>query len=427
MIAFLLPVFVILLLLGLPIYGSLAFSVVGAMGLSGSMDPTIVPMRMFSGMNNFSLMAIPFFILAAELMRVGGLSARLIKLAQALIGWAPGGLASAAVLSCLFFGSISGSSPATVVAIGSIMFPALVEAGYSKRFAIGLLTTAGTLGPIVPPSIALIIYGSVTATSVGQLFAAGVLPALLLGGLLIIYCMIYAKREQYPSSSFPRFHDVFTALKGAAWGLGLPVILLGGIYSGVFTATESASVACVYGLFVGMVIYKQVMPKDLWKILENTGLTSGSLLLITAGASAFSWLLTITGTPSALAQSVLSLSDSSFAITALLNLIMLIAGFFLDSASAIIVLAPLMTPIASQVGVDPVHFGIINLVNYSVGMITPPVGLNLFVAVTISKMSLTDVFKGCIPFLLILLIGLMIITYVPSISLVLPNLLFDYS
>ncbi|WP_413698826.1 TRAP transporter large permease [Psychromonas sp. KJ10-10] len=240
MIMFLLPIFLILLLLGLPIYGSLAFSVVGAMEFTGRMDPTIVPMRMFSGMNNFSLMAIPFFILAAELMRVGGLSARLIKLAQVLIGWAPGGLASATVLSCLFFGSISGSSPATVVAIGSIMFPALVVAGYSKKFAIGLITTAGTLGPIVPPSIALIIYGSVTATSVGQLFVAGILPALLLGGLLIAYCMIYSKKNNFVSSPFPTLKEVIEAIKGSAWGLGLPVILLGGIYSGIFTATESA-------------------------------------------------------------------------------------------------------------------------------------------------------------------------------------------
>ncbi|MGX9415841.1 TRAP transporter large permease [Vibrio sp. WJH972] len=424
MIAFLLPIFIVLLLLGLPIYGSLAFSVVGALGLAGPMDPTIVPMRMFSGINNFSLMAIPFFILAAELMRVGGLSTRLIRLAQVLIGWLPGGLASAAVLSCLFFGSISGSSPATVVAIGSIMFPALVEAGYSKRFSIGLLTTAGTLGPIVPPSIALIIYGSVTATSVGQLFAAGILPALLLGSMLIAYCVIHAKRKQYLGTEFPNLKEVVEAFKGSAWGLGLPVILLGGIYSGVFTATESASVACVYGLFVGMVVYKQITPKDVWKILENTGLTSGSLLLITAGASAFSWLLTITGTPTAIANSVLSLSDSTFAITALLNIVMLIAGFFLDSSSAIIVLAPLMTPIASEVGLDPVHFGIINLVNYSVGMITPPVGLNLFVAVTISQMKLADIFKGCIPFLLIMLVGLMIITYCPWISLAIPDLLF---
>ncbi|MEO9654471.1 TRAP transporter large permease [Marinomonas sp.] len=424
MITLLLPLFLILLLLGLPIYGSLAFSVISAMELSGSMNPTIVPMRMFSGINNFSLMAIPFFILAAELMRVGGLSTRLIQLAQVLIGWAPGGLASAAVLSCLFFGSISGSSPATVVAIGSIMFPALVEAGYSKRFSIGLLTTAGTLGPIVPPSIALIIYGSVTSTSIGQLFAAGILPALLLGGLLILYCMLYSKKNGYAKTPFPTLKEISMAFKGSAWGLGLPVILLGGIYSGIFTATESAAVACLYGLFVGMVIYRQVSAKDLWEILQSTGLISGSLLLITAGASAFSWLLTMTGTPSTLANAVLSLSDSSFAITALLNVIMLIAGFFLDSASAIIVLAPLMTPIAAQVGIDPVHFGIINLVNYSVGMITPPVGLNLFVAVSISKMGLFDIFKGCIPFLLILLVGLMIITYVPWLSMAIPSYLF---
>ena len=424
MITLLLPLFILLLLLGLPIYASLAFSVVGAIGLFGTMDPTIVPMRMFSGMNNFSLMAIPFFILAAELMRVGGLSTRLINLAQVLIGWAPGGLASAAVLSCLFFGSISGSSPATVVAIGSIMFPALVEAGYSKRFSIGLLTTAGTLGPIVPPSIALIIYGSVTATSVGKLFAAGIMPAVLIAGLLITYCMIYSKKKEYPSTQFPSLAEVIDAFKGSVWGLGLPVILLGGIYSGVFTPTESASVACVYGLFVGVVIYKQVNRKELLKILENTGLTSGALLLITAGASAFSWLLTITGTPTALASSVLSLTDSSVGITALFNVIMLIAGFFLDSASAIIVLAPLMQPIAATVGIDPVHFGVINLVNFSVGMITPPVGLNLFVAVTISQMNLVEIFKGCIPFLLIMILALIILTYVPWISLAIPGLLY---
>lgn len=424
MITLLLPIFIVLLLLGLPIYASLAFSVVGAIGLFGTMDPTIVPMRMFSGMNNFSLMAIPFFILAAELMRVGGLSTRLINLAQVLIGWAPGGLASAAVLSCLFFGSISGSSPATVVAIGSIMFPALVEAGYSKRFSIGLLTTAGTLGPIVPPSIALIIYGSVTATSVGKLFAAGILPAILIASMLIVYCMIYSKRKEYPSTKFPTLTEVIEAFKGSAWGLGLPVILLGGIYSGVFTPTESASVACVYGLFVGVVVYKQINRKELWKILENTGLTSGALLLITAGASAFSWLLTITGTPTALAASVLSLTDSTVAITALFNVIMLVAGFFLDSASAIIVLAPLMQPIAAKVGIDPVHFGIINLVNFSVGMLTPPVGLNLFVAVTISQMNLVEIFKGCIPFLMIMILALIILTYVPWISLAIPALLF---
>jgi C4-dicarboxylate transporter DctM subunit len=412
-----------LLLLGLPIFASLALSVAAAVALSSNLDPTIVPMRMFSGINNFSLMAIPFFILASELMRIGGLSERLINLARALVGWVPGGLAAAAVLACLLFGSISGSSPATVIAIGSIMFPALVAAGYDKRFAIGLITTAGTLGPIVPPSIALIIYGSVTGTSVGQLFAAGIVPALLIGGLLIASCIAFALLRGYPREAFPTARSILTAVKDAAWGLGLPVLLLGGIYSGVFTPTESAAVACIYGLFVGAVVYRRVRLPDLLEILRTSGTVSAALLLITAGASAFSWLLAFTGAPAQLSQAVLSSTDSPLAVAALFNVVMLVVGFFLDSASAIIVLSPLMQPIAAQVGIDPVHFGIITLVNFSVGMLTPPVGLNLFVAMSVSKMSLQEVFRSCLPFIVVMLLALIIITYVPAISLWIPSLM----
>ncbi|PMR74021.1 TRAP transporter large permease [Billgrantia endophytica] len=424
MITALLPIFFAVLLLGLPIFAALAFSVFLAIEFFGTTSPVIVPMRMFTGMNNFSLMAIPFFILAAELMRIGGLSERLINLAKALVGWVPGGLAAATVLSCLFFGSISGSSPATVVAIGTIMFPALVAAGYDKRFAIGLIATSGTLGPIVPPSIALIIYGSVTGTSVGRLFAAGLLPAILIGSLLIAYCMIYASFKKYERAPFPSLREIGAAFKAAAWGLGLPVILLGGIYTGIFTPTESAAVACMYGLFVGMAVYRTIGLHDLFGTLRNAGLVSATLLLITAGASAFSWLLAITGTPTQLASQVLSMTDDPLQVMALLNVVMIIAGFFLDSASAIIVLSPLLQPIAAQVGVDPVHFGIITLVNFSVGMITPPVGLNLFVAMAISKMPLLEVFKACIPLILIMLVALIVITYVPWLSTWLPSLLY---
>ncbi|MGR2736843.1 TRAP transporter large permease [Billgrantia sp. Q4P2] len=424
MITALLPLFFAVLLLGLPIFAALAFAVFLAIDFFGTTNPVIVPMRMFTGMNNFSLMAIPFFILAAELMRIGGLSNRLIELAKALVGWVPGGLAAATVLSCLLFGAISGSSPATVVAIGSIMFPALVAAGYDKRFAIGLIATAGTLGPIVPPSIALIIYGSVTGTSVGRLFAAGLLPAILIASLLTAYCIVYASLKGYSRSPFPSLREIATAFKSAAWGLGLPVILLGGIYSGIFTPTESAAVACVYGLFVGMVIYRTIGWRELLSTLRNSGLTSATLLLITAGASAFSWLLAITGTPTQLASQVLSLTDQPVQVMALFNLVMLIAGFFLDSASAIIVLSPLLQPIAAQVGVDPVHFGIITLVNFSVGMITPPVGLNLFVAMAISKMSLIEVFKACIPLIVMMFIALIILTYVPWLSTWVPSLIY---
>ncbi len=379
---------------------------------------------MFTGMNNFSLMAIPFFILAAELMRIGGLSGRLIELAKALVGWVPGGLAAATVLSCLLFGAISGSSPATVVAIGSIMFPALVAAGYDKRFAIGLIATAGTLGPIVPPSIALIIYGSVTGTSVGRLFAAGLLPAILIASLLIAYCMVYSSFKGYARAPFPTLREIAAAVKSAAWGLGLPVILLGGIYSGIFTPTESAAVACMYGLFVGMVVYRTIGWRELLGTLRNSGLTSATLLLITAGASAFSWLLAITGTPTQLASQVLSLTDHPVQVMALFNVVMIVAGFFLDSASAIIVLSPLLQPIAAQVGVDPVHFGIITLVNFSVGMITPPVGLNLFVAMAISRMSLLEVFRACIPLIVMMFIALIVLTYVPWFSTWVPSLIY---
>ncbi|MDR5905727.1 TRAP transporter large permease [Franzmannia qiaohouensis] len=424
MITALLPIFFAVLLLGLPIFAALAFAVFLAIQFFGTTDPIIVPMRMFTGMNNFSLMAIPFFILAAELMRIGGLSGRLIELAKALVGWVPGGLAAATVLSCLLFGAISGSSPATVVAIGSIMFPALVAAGYDKRFAIGLIATAGTLGPIVPPSIALIIYGSVTGTSVGRLFAAGLIPALLIASLLIAYCIIYASLKGYPRAPFPTLKEIIAAFRSSAWGLGLPFILLGGIYSGIFTPTESAAVACMYGLFVGMVIYRTIGWRDLLGTLRSSGLTSATLLLITAGASAFSWLLAITGTPTQLANQVLSLTDDPIQVMALFNVVMIVAGFFLDSASAIIVLSPLLEPIAGRVGVDSVHFGVITLVNFSVGMITPPVGLNLFVAMAISRMSLVEVFKACLPLIVMMFIALIILTYVPFLSTWLPSLIY---
>ncbi len=424
MVSALVPIFFGLLLFGLPIFAALALAVTLTLYYFGMVDPLVVPMRMFSGMNNFSLMSIPFFILAAELMRIGGLSDRLITLARALIGWLPGGLGAATVLSCLFFGSISGSSPATVIAIGAIMFPALVKAGYNKSFAIGLITTAGTLGPIVPPSIALIIYGSVTGTSVGRLFAAGLLPAILIATLLIAYSCWYAAIKRYPREPFPTFKEIIDAFKGSAWGLGLPVILLGGIYSGIFTPTESAAAACFYGWVVGAFIYRSISIKELWAILRNSGLLSGTLLLITAGASAFSWILASTGAPTQLASQVLAGTESPVAILALFNVIMLVAGAFLDSASAIIVLAPLMQPIAAQVGVDAIHFGVITLVNLSIGMLTPPVGLNLFVAMSISGMSLYQVFKASLPMILLMFIALMLITYIPWFSMVMPNLLY---
>lgn len=424
MVGALVPVFFTLLIFGLPIFASLALAVAAVFYFMGGMDPLLVPMRMFSGMNNFSLMSIPFFILAAELMRIGGLSDRLINLARALIGWLPGGLAAATVMACLMFGSISGSSPATVIAIGSILYPAMVKAGYDKYFAIGLIATSGTLGPIVPPSIALIIYGSVTGTSVGALFAAGILPALLIGALLILYATLYSAWKGYPRDAMPTFGSILAAMKQAAWGLGLPVILLGGIYSGVFTPTESAAAACLYGWFVGALVYRSISLRETLVVLRNTGLISGPLLLITAGASVFSWLLASTGTPTDLARYVLSSTENPILVIAAFNLILLVAGCFLDSASAIIILAPLMMPIAQELGVHPVHFGIIMLVNLSIGMLTPPVGLNLFVAMGVAKMSLGQIFRAVIPTMLLMIIALLCVSYIPQISMMVPDWLY---
>lgn len=424
MLSTLIPAFIAILLIGLPIFAALALAAMVTVHFVAPMGADVVPQRMFDGINNFSLMAIPFFILAAELMRIGGMSDRLITLARTLVGWVPGGLAAATVVACLLFGSISGSSPATVVAIGGIMFPALVDAGYNKKFAIGLITTAGTLGPVVPPSIALIIYGAVTGTSVGSLFAAGILPALLIGALLVAYCIVYSSMRGYSYDQIPTLADIWKAFRGAAWGLGLPVILLGGIYSGVFTPTESAAIACVYGLFVGAAIYRQIDFRNLLKILRSSGLTASTLLLITAGASAFSWLLALTGAPQQLTAQVLGMTENPVLVMALFNVGMLITGFFLDSASAIIVLSPLLEPIAEQVGIDSTHFGVITLVNFSVGMITPPVGLNLFVAMAISRMSLQQVFTACLPFIGLMLIALIALTYIPWFSTFIPDLLY---
>ncbi|MDJ0951522.1 MAG: TRAP transporter large permease [Alphaproteobacteria bacterium] len=420
----LIPVLAAFLLSGLPIFASLTLVVFVCLIVFTDVTPVVVPQRMFAGIDNFTLSAIPFFILAAELMRIGGLADRLIALARVLVGFMPGGLAMAAVLSCVFFASISGSSPATLAAVGTTMIPVLIKAEYGRAFTVGLLTTAGSLGIVIPPSITLIIYGAVTGTSIGQLFAAGVLPGIMLGAMLMAYCYIHAKRRGIPREPVPTFREVVHAVRRAAWGIGLPVLLLGGIYSGVFTPTESAAVAVVYGLFVGTLIYRELGIREIVEILRSTGLLSATLLLITAGASAFSWLLASQGIPTELAEQVIGLTDDPVYVLLLFNLVLLVAGFFLDGASAVIILAPLMEPIVRSLGVDPVHFGIITLVNVEIGMMTPPVGLNLFVACAISGLAIHQVTRAVIPTVLIMLVGLMIISYIPLISLALPRLLY---
>lgn len=413
-----------LLFLTLPIFASLACCVLIAILALTDIPSVIVAQRMFSGMDNFTLMAIPFFILAADLMRFGGISERLIAFAKVLVGWISGGLAMAGVMACAFFAAISGSSPATVAAIGSLMIPALIEAGYDRYFSVGLLTTAGSLGILIPPSITFILFGAVTGTSIGELFIAGFLPGIFFSILFMIYCYVHARRRGHQPSSKPTLREVWVAFKGASWGLGMPLLILGGIYTGVFTPTEAAAVAVTYGFVVGTVVYRELGWKQVKEIFCSSGLLSASLLLITAGASSFSWLIASQGLPTRIASTILDFSQNPIWVLFLINILLLITGCFLDGASAVIILAPLLYSMVTKLGVDPVHFGVIMIVNMEVGMMTPPVGLNLFVGSGISKLPLMEVAKAVIPTLLIMIGGLFFLTYVPEISLLLPKLFY---
>jgi C4-dicarboxylate transporter DctM subunit len=415
-----------LLILGVPIFVALAGVVALFLGAWTDVPLVIVPQRLFAGIDSFTLMAIPFFNFAAEVMRVGGLSDRLIAVARALVGSFPGGLAIASVLACMLFACISGSSPATVIAVGSILMPALVEAGYGERFSLGLVTTAGSLGILIPPSITFIIYGVVTGTSVGALFLSGVLPGIVVGGLLMAYSWLYAVRRRIPRDRRLRPREMLRIVRESLWVLGLPAVVFGGIYGGVFTPTEAAAVSAVYSLAVAMGVYRTISFADLPRLLARTGLVSGMLLLIVAGASCFSWLIASQGIPQAVAEALLGVADEKWSVLLVINVVLLIAGCFVESASAIVILMPLFMPVAQRVGIDPIHLGVVTVLNMEIGMVTPPVGLNLMVAKSMTNLPLLEIVRAALPSMLVLLLGLVLVTYVPAISLVLPRLLYEW-
>jgi C4-dicarboxylate transporter DctM subunit len=415
-----------LLILGIPIFVALAGVVALFLGAWTDVPLVIVPQRLFAGIDSFTLMAIPFFNLAAEVMRVGGLSDRLVAVARALVGSFPGGLAMASVLACMLFACISGSSPATVIAVGSTLMPALVEAGYGERFSLGLVTTAGSLGILIPPSITFIIYGVVTGTSVGALFLSGVLPGIVVGGLLMAYSWLYAVRRRIPRDRRLRPKEMLRIVRASGWVLGLPAVVFGGIYGGVFTPTEAAAVSAVYSLAVAMGVYRTISLADLPRLLARTGLVSGMLLLIVAGASCFSWLIASQGIPQAVAETLLAVADEKWSVLLVINVVLLIAGCFVESASAIVILMPLFMPVAQRVGIDPIHLGVVTVLNMEIGMVTPPVGLNLMVAKSMTNLPLPRIVQAALPSMLVLLLGLVLVTYVPAISLVLPRLLYEW-
>jgi C4-dicarboxylate transporter, DctM subunit len=417
-------IFFLFLLMGIPLAICLGLSVIVTFWYHETLPLMAVAQRMYNGLDQFPLMAIPFFVLASGIMSSGGVSKRLIRACNAFVGHLPGGLAVASIVSCMFFAAISGSSPSTVVAIGSIMIPAMVASGYGEKYSVGLLGSAGSLGILIPPSIPMIVYGVATERSVGKLFMAGVGPGLFMGSMFIVTAVIVAKVKGFGGAEAIPWKERLSALVDASWGIFMPVLVLGGIYGGIFTPTEAAAVSVVYSLFVGLFIYKDLKFKDIPRVFAKSAITMSMVLFIITTAMLFAFILTTEGIPGAIADFIIGHAVTPWVFLLFVNILLYFVGDFMEPSSAILILAPLFLPIVLKLGIDPIHFGIIMTVNMEIGMITPPVGLNLFVASGISGLSLWDVFRGAAPFMIIMLFGLLVITYVPAISLWFPKLLY---
>ncbi|MDR1397098.1 MAG: TRAP transporter large permease [Desulfarculales bacterium] len=416
----LLAVFITALLIGVPIAVSLAGGAFGAM-LAGGKPLFMIGQKLFASLDTFSLMAIPFFMLAGGIMSRGGASRRLVNFANALVGWMPGGLAMVTVLGSLFFGALSGSSTATVAAIGGILVPSLVEAGYDKRFAMTTAAFAGFLGVIIPPSMPMIVYGTCTGASIGKLFMAGFIPGILLAIVECLYCYWYGVKHHIPTQKFslPTLVKTFGEAFGA---LLMPIIILGGIYGGVFTPTEAAAVSCGYGIIVCMLVYRELNFRQLCRATLDAVVAGGMIMFIIAAAGAFGYVMTTEQIPDRVAEFIISISDSKIVFFLLVNLLLLVVGCFLETTAAILILAPILYPVLPLYDIDPVHFGIVMIINLAIGMTTPPVGVNLFVAAGILQEKVEAVIN---PHLLIyIVLGLLVLAllaFVPEIVMFLPN------
>ena len=429
--------FAVLLLIGAPIAVCLGVSSVISMLIQGAGRPldtvmSSLPQLFSSSTSKFVLLAIPFFILAGNIMDKAQISKRLIRLAETCVGHLRGGLAIVCVIVSCFFAAISGSGPATVAALGLVMIPGMIRSGYSPSFSAALMGCAGAIGVIIPPSITFVVYGSIADTSIGDLFKAGVIPGLIMGAALIIAALLIGRKLKLESLPKASWHDRWIAFKDAFWGLLMPVIILGGIYGGIFTPTEAAAVSVVYGLivgafvyktsvvyglFVGVFIYKTVRLKEMWAIIIDSASTTATVMFITAAASMFAYVLTRARLDVAISGALESITGGSTIIFFLIvNIILLIAGCFLDSTSALYIFTPLFVPVAQALGIDLIHLGVVMIVNLAIGLYTPPVGVNLYVACGVAKVNLKQISRAVVPLLIASIIVLLIVTYIPGIS-----------
>ena len=410
----------ILCIMNVPIAICLGAASFLALYMDGSVPLLLLVQRMFTGTDSFTLLAIPLFMIAGRLMEWGGISKRLIDLSMNVVGGMYGGLANVSILACMFFAAISGSAPATVVAIGSIMVPAMIKEGYGKSFSVAILAAAGIIGVIIPPSILFVSYGVSIGASIGKLFIAGIIPGVIMGLSLMLFCYIVSRINGWKSSVKPTFRGFISSLKKSIWGLLMPIIILGGIYGGIFTPTESAAVACIYSLFVGFFVYKELNIKNTYISFYEAGTTSAMVLLIIATATAMGWILTTEQVPLRIAEALSSLAQSRYSLLLFLNIMLLVTGCLMEPNAAIIILGPIFLPLLQQANIDLIHFGVVMVVNMAIGMLTPPLGVNLFVAQSLQKdIPIKSIISAITPMIIVLLVNLMLFTYIPAISTVL--------
>lgn len=412
----------LLFMLKMPIGFSLMISSILVMVLTGT-GLEMVPKRLFTSCDSFSFMAVPFFILAGTLMSQGGISKRLCNFINSLLGRFPGGLGLVSVVACMFFAAISGSSAATTAAIGGMMIPEMVKRKYDKDFSAAINAAGGTIGVIIPPSIPFVTYGVLTGCSISTLFMAGFLPGILMGVALMVVVVIISAKNGYRDTTHFSAREILIYFKDAALAILMPVIVLGGIYTGKFTPTEAAVVAVMYGVVVGMFVYRNITPKSLMKILKDAAGSTAQVMILICAASLFGYVLTAHRIPDAIATFILGLSTNKWVILLLINLLLLVVGTFLDTTAAIIILVPILYPIITSVGVDPIHFAMILCVNLAVGMVTPPFGACLFVACGVADTGLGAITKKILPFIAALLVVIALVTIFEPISLLLPRML----
>ena len=422
--------FFVMLFLNIPIAVSLGMSSVFAMMFAGDKF-SIIPTNVYNGMAKFVLLAIPFFVLSGNIMAEAGISPRLVGFIDDCIGHRRGGIAIVCVVVACFWGAISGSGPATVAALGLVLIPAMINrGGFSSSFSSAMMATAASIAIVIPPSIAFVVYASITGVSVGDMFMGGIIPGIMMGAALVVIIMIEVRRKNLPPSrEKASWGERWKSFRGAFWGFLMPVIILGGIYSGIFTATEAAAVSVIYGLIVGLFIYRELKIKDLYKLLVDSCKTTGSIMIIIGAATLFSYICTVHGISKAAQTLLLNIAGNKIVFLLIVNVIFLIAGCFVDANSAMYIFIPIMYPVAMQLGIDPVHFGVLSTVNLAIGQVTPPVGVNLFVAIGVANklenlrdkthVTIVTMSKAVWPMIMACVITLMIITYVPFFSTVL--------